>query len=80
MTQDTDEAMEHSREINKLLISTILKSEIKSRGITRTEIALIAGITREQAGWIVNSKRNPTLLTLLKVLAALNLSIILEKE
>lgn len=76
---ETDD-IETDVQINRILIGNLIQDYLKENKITVTTIAEAAGVSREQVGWLITGKRDPRLSTLLKVLAAMKFSLLIEKE
>jgi transcriptional regulator with XRE-family HTH domain len=56
-------------------VARLLKEERIKRGLSMTELAARAGISRPMVGYIENGSRNPTLDTLLRITAVLNVEL-----
>jgi transcriptional regulator with XRE-family HTH domain len=49
----------------------LIQQAIKEKGLTRTKVAELAGITREQLAWICRGEKDYTITTLIRVLVVL---------
>jgi transcriptional regulator with XRE-family HTH domain len=62
--------IEHIRKQVGILIQQV----IKEKGLTRTKVAELAGITREQLAWVCRGEKDYTITTFIKILIVLELS------
>jgi Predicted transcriptional regulators len=63
------------REKTSAQVAKILKELRKERGLSMTELAARSGLSRAMISFIENELRNPTLDTLLRIAAVLNVEL-----
>ncbi|MDG1286679.1 MAG: helix-turn-helix transcriptional regulator [Rickettsiales bacterium] len=66
--------MDKTKQFQKSLISA-LKAERASRGLSHEKIAEKAGISRQTLGKIESGKTNPTMLTMFKIVGAMDMTL-----